>query len=370
YLNILHAGWPAGLVLGGLIVFGKGYVGWELLMATFLIPTIIYGFFTITEAFPETEAQSGTVSYGDMLIKIIAPFFIILLLAHALVGYVELGTDSWINKITGTILNNAALGTVLFIYTSILMTALRFFAGPIVERISSLGLLLGSAVLGALGLYLISLGGSIPFMFFACTVYAFGKTFLWPTMLGVAGERYPSSVTVAMALMGAVGMLSAGFLGGPGIGYKQDYFASQQLKEESPETYERVKADGDSQFLFFPSIVGINGAKAGMIADGGEKITSEKTIAGDNWSSDTYSMLREQYDWYESNKEMAAEDKEPLASAELFGSKMAIRWTAIIPASMAVLYIILLCFPAPKHKEEDADGSSIAEDADLAKASD
>ena len=101
------------------------------------------------------------------------------------------------------------------------MTALRFFAGPIVHKISSLGLLLVSAVIGALGLYLISIGDSVPFMFFAATVYGIGKTFLWPTMLGVVGERFPQSATVAMALMGFAGMTSAGLLGGPGIGYKQ-----------------------------------------------------------------------------------------------------------------------------------------------------
>ena len=42
YLDLLHAGWPAGLVLGGLIVFAVGSVRWELLLATYLIPTAIF----------------------------------------------------------------------------------------------------------------------------------------------------------------------------------------------------------------------------------------------------------------------------------------------------------------------------------------
>ena len=349
YLNILHAGWPAGLVLGGLIVFLKGMVSWEILMATFLIPCLMYGILVLKEKFPQTDAQSGSISYAGMFLKLIGPFFIILLIAHACVGYVELGTDSWINKITGGILKSATLGTALFIYTSLLMTALRFFAGPIVHRISSLGLLLASAIIGATGLYLISIGDSVPFMFFAATIYAFGKTFLWPTMLGVVGERFPQSATVAMALMGFVGMTSAGYLGGPGIGYKQDYFASQYIQENSPETYQRVKAPNENKFLAFPSIVGIDGAKAGMIADNGATINSEVAIAGDRINEESFAGLREQSQWWEANKETASVDAGPVAEATLYGSRMAIRLTALVPASMAVIYLILmLFFKAPK----------------------
>ncbi|MGB7329342.1 MAG: MFS transporter [Rubripirellula sp.] len=349
YLNILHAGWPAGLVLGGLIVFLKDSIGWEILLATYLIPAAIYGFIALKEVFPKTDAQAGAVSYGGMFARLAVPFFFILLIAHACVGYVELGTDSWINKITGGILKSAALGTALFIYTSLLMTALRFFAGPIVHRISSLGLLLVSAIIGATGLYLISIGNSVPFMFMAATVYGIGKTFLWPTMLGVVGERFPQSATVAMALMGFVGMTSAGLLGGPGIGYKQDYFASQYIQENNPETFARVKAPNENKFLVFPAITGIDGAKAGMIADNGAAIMSDVEIAGEGIDGEAFAGLREQAKWWNENKEFAAEDAGPVGEATLHGSRMAIRMTALVPAAMAVLYVILLLgFKAPK----------------------
>ncbi|TWU20203.1 Major Facilitator Superfamily protein [Novipirellula galeiformis] len=360
YLNILHAGWPAGLVIGGLIVFLKGSVGWEILLATYLIPTAMYGFIAVKERFPQTDAQSGTVSYGGMIAKLIAPFFVILLLTHALVGYVELGTDSWINKITSSILKSATLGTALFIYTSLLMTGLRFFAGPIVHKISSLGLLFFSACIGATGLYLISIGTNVYFMFLAATVYALGKTFLWPTMLGVVGERYPQSATVAMAMMGFAGMTSAGLLGGPGIGYKQDYFSSQYIQANAPETFERVKAPNENQFLVFPPIVGIDGAKAGMLADSGASIENEKTIAGEEWSSKKFEGLRNQYDWWQTNKGYAPVDAAPTSEAALYGSRMAIRATALVPAAMAILYLILIfCFKAPKQKGD----ASLADEA-------
>lgn len=352
YLNILHSGWPAGLVLGGLVVLLKGSLSWELLLATYLIPTAMYGFISVKEMFPSTAAQAGTISYGGMFVKLIGPFFLILLVAHALVGYVELGTDSWINKITGGILKSAMLGTVLFIYTSVLMTALRFFAGPIVHQISSLGLLLLSAITGAAGLYLISIGNSTGFMFFAATVYALGKTFLWPTMLGVVGERFPESATVAMALMGFAGMTSAGVLGGPGIGYKQDYFASKYIQQNAPETYERVKAPNANRFLVFPPITGIDGAKAGMLADNGAAILSDVEIAGDAINTEAFKGLRDQYDWWESNKQYAEVDAGPVDEATLEGSRMAIRMTALVPATMAVLYLILLVGFKSRPKEQ------------------
>ena len=350
YLNILHAGWPAGLVIGGLIVFLKDSVAWEVLLATYLIPTAFYGVITLMEKFPRTDRQAGSVAYSEMFTRLIGPFFIVLLLAQACVGYVELGTDSWINKITGAIMKSATLGTALFIYTSLLMTILRFFAGPIVHKISSLGLLFVSAVIGATGLYLISIGDSVPFMFFAATIYACGKTFLWPTMLGVVGERFPQSATVGMALMGFAGMISAGYLGGPGIGYKQDYFASQHIQAEAPETFERVKAPNDNGFLVFPTIRGIDGAKASMVSDGGKEIVSEVTIAGDEINDESFKELREKKAWWDTNSQFAATDKAPVEAATLHGSRMAIRYTAIVPATMAVLYLILL-FAFPKHVE-------------------
>ncbi|MEM9645916.1 MAG: MFS transporter [Planctomycetota bacterium] len=354
YLNILHAGWPAGLVIGALIVFAVDLVAWEILMATFLVPVLIYGFIVLSEKFPSTAAQEGGNSYGAMLGSLMVPFFFILVIAHACVGYVELGTDSWINKITSSILDSATLGTALFIYTSLLMTVLRFFAGPIVHKISSLGLLLASAIIGALGLYLISIGTNVVFMFVAASVYALGKTFLWPTMLGVLGERFPQSATVGMAIMGCVGMLSAGLLGGPGIGYKQDYYASQQLQESAPETFERVKAPNENSFLFFPAIKGIDGAKGKMLADNGEEIDNDREVAGESWEDERYDETRKQYDWWQSNKEFAEVDQKPVGEATLFGSRMALRVTALVPCTMAVLYIILLLvFKGPKHVDEE-----------------
>lgn len=342
YLNILHAGWPGGLVLGGLICFLIGKFPWELLLATYLIPAVIYGFIAVTKKFPQTEAQAGTISYGGMLKDCLVPFFLVLLVAHAMVGYVELGTDSWINKITGAILADPDKGTMLFIYTSALMFVLRFFAGPIVHQISSLGLLFVSALIGAAGLYMLgSVQGTI-MMVVAATVYAVGKTFLWPTMLGVVGERFPRSSTIAMAFLGAAGMISAGYLGGPGIGYKQDYFASQSLQESSADAYERYMADNENSFLMFPKITGLNGAKVGVVGDAGKALNEELEIIGDDIDDEKFKATKELSTWWSSAKEFETQDAEPVNNAVLFGSRQALKYTAIVPLTMAALYLLMI----------------------------
>src|SRR5262249_1958729 len=155
-----------------------------------------------------------------------------LYILHGLVGYVELGTDSWIIDITKTVLGNPDEALMAFIWTNVLMFTLRFFAGPIVHKISPVGLLFVSAVIGTTGLWLLGYSGTTTTWVWlgAVTVYGLGKPFYWPTMLGVVSERYPKGGALALGFSGGVGMLAAGLLGGPGIGYFQDYAAVQQLK--------------------------------------------------------------------------------------------------------------------------------------------
>ncbi len=156
YLNILHAGWPGGLIFGALAsYFMAGQVRWEIQMSLFLIPALLYGLMLLGQKFPISEARAAGSSFGSMIAEFAAPVLLFLLVIHAMVGYVELGTDSWISKITGTIMADPKKGLLLFVYTSSLMFILRFFAGPIVHRISPLGLLFVSALLGFSGLSLV-----------------------------------------------------------------------------------------------------------------------------------------------------------------------------------------------------------------------
>jgi MFS family permease len=356
YLNVLHAGWPAGLVIGGLAsafmaakpaengAAAISAVDWKIQMSLFLIPVIIYGVMLLGQKFPKSEATSAGVTLGQMLMSIATPLMFVLLIIHALVGYVELGTDSWISKITGTIMASPAAGLKLFVYTSLLMFGLRFVAGPIVHKISPLGLLLVSSVLGFLGLKLLGSATTVVACVIAATVYACGKTFLWPTMLAVVSERFPRGGAVAVGLIGGVGMLSAGLLGGPAIGFKQDYHASANLKEMAPEAYERYKSASQNSFMGF-NTVGLDGAKVGVLCDangsGAELDRVTALLAKENTKDENHEKLA---GWWNDVKPLAEKDKKPVSDAGIYGGQMALKLTSYVPLTMALLFLLLIAY--------------------------
>jgi MFS family permease len=361
WLNILHAGWPGGLILGALIVLGFGaldqtsigHVRWEVLMAIFLVPTLVYGVMMIPRTFPHSEAKAAGIPFTVMLLEFASPILLFLFLLHAMVGYVELGTDSWITNITGTILKNPNYGVMLFIWTSGLMFILRFCAGPIVHKISPLGLLFCSAVLGCIGLTMLGMGPTegayvVLFYILAATVYGCGKTFFWPTMLGVVSERFPKGGAITLGLTGAIGMLSAGLLGGPAIGYQQDSFAIQHLQTTDDKAYDRYKSKDAEQFLAFPKIQGLDNSKLATLNANppGSNITQDVANlekAGRQLSSDKNLVDLDNW-WQTEAKSHAESDKLPVDAARLYGGKMALTYTAVVPAMMAIGYLILILY--------------------------
>src|SRR5688572_18069181 len=69
YLNILHASWPAGLVLGsvaGWILDDKMQLDWKMQLALYLIPTLAYGLMFFGQKFPKSEAAATGASIGSM----------------------------------------------------------------------------------------------------------------------------------------------------------------------------------------------------------------------------------------------------------------------------------------------------------------
>lgn len=308
WLNILHAGWPGGLVLGGILTIAMsdegligravgGAIGWQWKVALVFLPVIAYGVLMLPQKFPVSERVAAGVSYKAMLqqvgilgalivsvmivwevtrvfqesgllfqgmgdsgvliarLAIVAvltgaygayvqslgrPVFIFLLLIMIPLATTELGTDSWITSLMEPEMTSRSLhpGWVL-VYTSLIMLILRFFAGPIVHRISPLGLLAVSAVLAAVGLVFLSKATGVVILG-AATVYGFGKTFFWPTMLGVVAEQYPRGGAMTLNTIAGVGMLSVGVLGNPLLGNIQDREAVEQLAEADPAVYEKV----------------------------------------------------------------------------------------------------------------------------------
>ena len=275
WLNILHAGWPGGMVLGGLIiVLLLPGLYWKVKIGLILIPTVIYAFILFNKRFPMNERVAAGIPYKEMLGEVGAigaliisalvvrevgrifllsntlqiafvivlvgvfwyytrslgrPLYIVLLLIMMLLATTELGVDSWITPLMETEMGKLGLnaGWVL-VYTSAIMATLRFFAGPLVHRLSPLGLLAVCAALAALGLTFLSKATGIGILL-AATLYGVGKTFFWPTTLGIVSEQFPKGGALTLNAIAGVGMLAVGIVGSPFLGNFQDRQIDKRL---------------------------------------------------------------------------------------------------------------------------------------------
>jgi MFS family permease len=247
-LNVLHAWWPGGLIIGGLmaLILTKAMhldakeataatlaLGWRVKMGLVWVPTIIYGILMLGQKFPETERVQSGVSYGDMFKEAARPGFLILLFCMMLTASTELGPDKWVGELIKKIIGMR--GIIFLVYTAGIMFVLRSFSGPIVKRISPVGLLVGSAVLSCIGLlWMGSIRGAYT-AFLAATVFGIGKTFFWPTMLGVTSERFPKGGALLLGMMGGVGMLTVGLIAVPQMGKIQDHYTLKSLPAQIEE---------------------------------------------------------------------------------------------------------------------------------------
>ena len=297
WLNILHAGWPAGLALGalfcGLLPDTKLFFGavWQFRFALCFIPVVIYALLILPRTFPVNERVAAGVSYRDMLKEVgaigffmitalVAPamaqmlnqeaswtvvfiiaavvgvlaglytrslgnwLFLVVLVVIGPLATTELGTDGWMPellKLSGPDFPNFA--TWIFVYVSVIMTVLRFYAGPIVHRFSAIGLLVVSSVIAIIGLLLLSNATGWAILG-AATIYALGKTFLWSTTLGLTSEQFPKGGALTLNGVSAVGVLFLGVLGSPYIGYKQDLDMEKRLTStEHTALHAQVKGE-------------------------------------------------------------------------------------------------------------------------------
>lgn len=315
WLNILHAGWPGGLVIAGIITIALSDTAktgdWRMVLGTLGIPAVIYLIMLTTAKFPKSETEAAGVSYREMLGEFggfgaLVGFGLILLqlaevfkdtaegadnsglfigagvlavvIAIAFTAYTksigrgimafliiimmplattEIGTDGWIGGLMEEPMKAAGFdGGWVLIYTSAIMMVLRFFAGPIVHKFSPIGLLILSAVLAIAGLLALSMTGSsgLGVIFAAAALYAFGKTFFWPTMLGVTAEQCPKGGAVTLNAISGIGMIAVGVLGFPFIGFLQASTESAVLTEKSAATAEQVLEEKDYMGVAYKAV--------------------------------------------------------------------------------------------------------------------
>jgi MFS family permease len=209
-LNHFHVWFPGGIVIGGLLsfLFGKLGFGWQAQFATMLVPLVGYGVAFFGQKFPQTSRVQRGESTGSMFTACLSPGFLLMVGCMLLTAATELGPGQWIPSI----LQNAGVsGILVLVWITGLMAVGRMFAGPFVHKLSPIGMLVASAVVSTIGLYAMSHTTGIV-LFASATVFAFGVCFFWPTMLGFVAENFPKTGALGLAIMGGAGMLSVSFV--------------------------------------------------------------------------------------------------------------------------------------------------------------
>ena len=290
-LNILHAAWPAGLVIGGTLMLTPGLrdLSWQVQGLWIIVPVIIYGFLFLKTTFPEDERVQAKVPYADMLREvgflgamlasfmlfyelhrvfvgdpkdliwtslgvgaavgaafgwftksIGKPLYFILCLLMIPLATTELGTDAWIKQLMTPAMGNMAGWAIVL--SAFIMMVLRFQAGHLTTRFSPPTILVISSFFSLCGLLALSVSSGW-IVFLAFVLYAIGQTFYWPTVLGFTAERYPRGGALTLNTVSAIGLLSVGIIGAPIIGAFNDNHTKSNVKELSVEVYEEAQTE-------------------------------------------------------------------------------------------------------------------------------
>ena len=258
WLNRFHVWFPGGIVIGAVVsyVMSNAGIGWQPQIAVMLIPTAIYGFMVFTTRFPDLPEEERIVDLdtkGVLLMSAIfgllvligtpndlvaglpgtfvlplllvvgltfalmlfrsgrardAALLIVLMAIMSLTATSELGTQQWVDRILGAQLGNlpGQAMIVLGMVTGIMAVG-RYFAGPLIHALNPLGVLLMSAVLTTLGLFLMA-SASGAMVYVSAIIFALGVCYFWPTMIGVTAQYVPRSGALGMSLVGAAGMFA------------------------------------------------------------------------------------------------------------------------------------------------------------------
>jgi MFS family permease len=349
WLNRLHAGWPGGLVIGGILAIALATQSWQMRFGIVFLPVIAYGVMMLGQRWPVNERVAAGVPYKEMLKEFgvlgalivnfmmfselgrvfgwtpvityglmigltVAfgalvnfapgrPLFIVLLLIMVPLATTELGVDSWVTDLMTPAMSNIGLaGGWVLVYTSFIMMVLRFLAGPIVHSFSPLGLLAASSAIAMLGLLALAGANGAMMILLAATLYGVGKSFFWPTMLGVVAEQSPRGGALTLNAIAGVGMLGVGVVGAVLLGFIQDTSVENRLRTSNAAIHSQVVSDKTWVF---------GGYKA---------VDATKSAA------------------------LSAEEQATIKETTDTAKKNALSTVAILPAIMLVSYLLLIAY--------------------------
>jgi fucose permease len=239
-LVALHAWFPGGIVIGGVLSFlftqaGRQmpalapYTGWQAKMLLMLVPSVWYGFLFAGQTFPSTERAAAGVPFGDMFKEIVRPLFIVVWLCMWLTAATELGPGQWVSNIFNDVMKSSAqAGILVLVWVNGIMYLMRQFLGGAAHRLSPIALIASTAVAAAAGLFLFGMATTPFTAFAAAALFAAGTAFWWPTMLGITSERFPRGGALALAIIGATGSFSTA-IAGPVMGWINDRYGADHV---------------------------------------------------------------------------------------------------------------------------------------------
>ncbi len=205
-MNRFHMWFPGGIVIGSLISkFMTDYeIGWETQIWAIMIPTLIYAYLFFGQSWPKAKVKEAATLSGNIK-AMLSPLFLFMMACMALTAISEFGPQQWVGLILA---KSGAQPMIILALVTGLMAVARFFGGDMVKKFDQTGVLLGSAILATIGVYLFSTqtGGMA---YVAAIFFALGVAYFWPNMIGFVADKIPKSGALGMSIIGAVGMFSS-----------------------------------------------------------------------------------------------------------------------------------------------------------------
>lgn len=252
-MNRFHMWFPGGIVIGAITSFiltNMG-VGWQVQMSLIMIPAIIYAYLFWGEEWPKAKIVEGGKLESNFR-AMLSPLFIFMLVCMWFTAQSEFGPTQWVELILKS--SGAHPMLVLALITGTMAVA-RYFGGSAVHRFNTTGVLLGSALLATLGLFLFTQVTG-PAVYGIAIIFALGVAYFWPNMIGFVADYIPKSGALGMSIVGAVGMLSSYFMQpiiGKWIDGNRAEGALQGLTGDDLELFTGQQTIGT--MMFFPIIL-------------------------------------------------------------------------------------------------------------------
>ncbi len=204
-MNRFHMWFPGGIVLGSLISYAMTSMnlGWEAQIWIILLPTLAYAYLFYGQKFPTARTTESATLKGNLK-AMATPLFIFMAACMTLTAISEFGPTQWAQLILA---KSGAEPMVILALITGLMAVGRYFGGEFVHKFDQSGVLLGSAVLTTIGIFLFSSQtGAMAYV--SAVIFALGVCYFWPNMIGFVAEKIPKSGALGMSIVGAFGMFS------------------------------------------------------------------------------------------------------------------------------------------------------------------